>query len=177
MSGGVNNVVVSDCQFLGTDVGLRFKSTRGRGGVVENIFIDNINMIDISGDAVLFDLYYWTKNPPKEIPPVDETTPQFKNITINNVTSFNSGKSLKFNGLPEMHIENVSISNSVFTAIDGGLLSESTGVKLENVSIRSKKGSALTINNVKDAQLVNCKLFSPEESILRTGKNENIVIK
>lgn len=58
MSGGVNNVIVSDCQFMGTDVGLRFKSTRGRGGVVENIFIDNINMIDISGDAVLFDLYY-----------------------------------------------------------------------------------------------------------------------
>ncbi|MDR0712061.1 MAG: glycoside hydrolase family 28 protein, partial [Prevotellaceae bacterium] len=34
MSGGVKNVKVSDCTFLGTDVGLRFKSTRGRGGVV-----------------------------------------------------------------------------------------------------------------------------------------------
>lgn len=177
MSGGVNNVIVSDCQFMGTDVGLRFKSTRGRGGVVENIFIDNINMIDISGDAVLFDLYYWVKNPPKEIPQVDETTPQFRNITINDVTSFNSGKSLKFNGLPEMHIENVSISNSVFTAIDGGLLSESTGVKLNNVSIRAKKGPALTINNVNGATLTGCRFFSTEkDAILYTGKNENIKI-
>ena len=46
------------CSFVGTDVGLRFNSTRGRGGVVENIFIDNINMIDISNDALTMDLYY-----------------------------------------------------------------------------------------------------------------------
>ncbi len=109
MSGGVNNVSVTDCQFIGTDVGLRFKSTRGRGGVVQNIFIDNINMLDIRGEALLFDLYYWVKNAPSTIPPVDETTPQFRNITINGVTSFNSGMSVKFNGLPEMPIENVRI--------------------------------------------------------------------
>ena len=44
MSGGVKNIYVEDCTFLGTDVGLRFKSTRGRGGVVENIYINNINI-------------------------------------------------------------------------------------------------------------------------------------
>lgn len=43
MSGGVKNISVSDCTFLGTDVGLRFKSNRGRGGVVENIYVNNIN--------------------------------------------------------------------------------------------------------------------------------------
>ena len=58
MSGGVKNIYVSDCQFLGTDVGLRFKSTRGRGGVVENIYINNISMFDIQTDAITFDLYY-----------------------------------------------------------------------------------------------------------------------
>lgn len=178
MSGGVNNVCVSDCQFIGTDVGLRFKSTRGRGGVVENIFIDNINMLNISGEGLLFDLYYWVKNAPKTIPPVDETTPQFKNITISNVASFNSGMSVKFNGLPEMHIENVKLSNSTFTSRNSGLLSESTGIKFDNVSITASEGPALTINNVIDATMTNCSFNSPaDEKIVKTGTNKNIVIK
>ena len=177
MSGGVNNVSVTDCQFIGTDVGLRFKSTRGRGGVVENIYIDNINMLNISGEGLLFDLYYWVKNAPKTIPPVDETTPQFRNITINNVASFNSGMSVKFNGLPEMHIENVKLTNSIFTATNGGLLSESTGIKFDNVSITSTKGPALTINNVIDARLTNCTFNSPDaDKIVYTGENKDVII-
>ena len=58
MSGGVKNVHVSNCTFLGTDVGLRFKSTRGRGGVVENIYISNIDMIHIPTEAIRFNLFY-----------------------------------------------------------------------------------------------------------------------
>lgn len=175
MSGGVNNVSVTDCQFIGTDVGLRFKSTRGRGGVVQNIFIDNINMLNIRGEALLFDLYYWVKNAPTTIPPVDETTPQFKNITIDNVAAFNSGMSVKFNGLPEMHIENISVSNSIFTARNGGLLSESTGIKFNNVSIEAYKGPALTINNCSDAIFTGCELITPDaEKVEYTGKNTDI---
>jgi len=62
MSGGVRNIMVSQCQFLGTDVGLRFKSTRGRGGIVENIFIDGISMTDIKTDAITFNMYYGGKS-------------------------------------------------------------------------------------------------------------------
>ena len=58
MSGGVKNIYVDNCTFLGTDVGLRFKSTRGRGGVVENIHINNINMINIPNEGLIFDLFY-----------------------------------------------------------------------------------------------------------------------
>jgi len=173
MSGGVNNVSVRDCQFLGTDVGLRFKSCRGRGGVVKNIFIDNVNMLGISGEALLFDLYYFVKNPPKEIPPVDETTPRFCDIFINNVTSFNSGKALKFNGIPEMPIDNIRLSNSVFTSRDGGLLSESENIRFENVTVRPAGGSAMTVNNVSDALFVNCH-FEADTPITYTGDNKNV---
>lgn len=58
MSGGVKNLFVSNYSFVGTDVGLRFKSTRGRGGVVEGIYIDHINMINIPNGPLLFDLFY-----------------------------------------------------------------------------------------------------------------------
>ena len=175
MSGGVNNVSVRDCQFLGTDVGLRFKSCRGRGGVVKNIFIDNVNMLNISGEGLLFDLYYFVKNPPKEVPPVDETTPRFCDIFINNVTSYNSGKALKFNGIPEMPIDNIQISNSVFTAREGGLLSESENIKMQNVIVRPDSGAAMTINNVSNATFTGCK-FDSSTPIEYTGENKGIKV-
>jgi len=91
MSGGTNNMFVSKCTFIGTDIGLRFKTTRGRGGMVENIYVNNINMKDIAAEAILFDMYYMAKDPvvlageKREPPvvetkPVDETTPQFQNF-------------------------------------------------------------------------------------------------
>ena len=63
MSGGVKNMHVSGCTFIGTDVGLRFKSNRGRGGVVEKIFISNIDMINIPTNAISFNLYYGGLSP------------------------------------------------------------------------------------------------------------------
>ena len=63
MSGGAKNIYVDNCTFIGTDIGLRFKTTRGRGGVVENIFINNIIMKDIVAEAILFDMYYAAQDP------------------------------------------------------------------------------------------------------------------
>ncbi len=63
MSAGVRNVRVNNCLFMGTDLGLRFKSQRGRGGVVEKIYISNVRMTDIMTDAIGFDMYYSNQGP------------------------------------------------------------------------------------------------------------------
>ena len=122
MSGGVKNIMVRNCQFLGTDVGLRFKSTRGRGGIVENINIDGISMTDIKTDAITFNMYYGGKsvaealadgdNPNNtDMMPVDETTPIFRNINISNVVCNGAGRAMEFNGLPEMPIDGITLRN------------------------------------------------------------------
>ena len=93
MSGGVRNIRVDNCTFMGTDVGLRFKSMRGRGGVVEDIHVSNIRMAGILGDAINFNLYYDGKSAlektagqaPAAMPPVTVATPQFRDIHIENV--------------------------------------------------------------------------------------------
>ena len=58
MSGGVKKVTISNCVFDGTDRGIRIKSTRGRGGVVEDIRVSNVVMSDIKREAVVLNLKY-----------------------------------------------------------------------------------------------------------------------
>lgn len=150
MSGGVKNIYVDNCTFLGTDVGLRFKSTRGRGGVVENIHISRINMINIPNEALIFNLFYGGKGPGEddqsgivitEIPPVTEETPAFRDIYIRDVTAKNVGRAILFNGLPEMPIQNINLEDVTITdAKDGVILNRTTGAVLKNVQVRTVKG-------------------------------------
>ncbi len=156
MSGGVKNIYVDNCTFLGTDVGLRFKSTRGRGGVVENIHINNINMINIPNESLIFDLFYGGNAPgegdapgaPKEeaVPPVTEETPAFRDIFIKNVTAKNVGRAILFNGLPEMPIKNIFLENvTISDAKDGVTLNRAENATLKNVKVITTKGE----NNLK----------------------------
>lgn len=149
MSGGVKNVYVSECSFIGTDVGLRFKSARGRGGVVENIYINNINMIDIPNDAVIADLYYAAKDAAGDaVPEVNEGTPAFKNIHISDVSCRGAGRAVYLNGLPERPLENISIKNMVVTnAGEGIVINKAANVTIENVEVETPDKSLMQIEN------------------------------
>ncbi len=190
MSGGVKNISVSNCQFLGTDVGLRFKSTRGRGGVVENIFIKNIDMINIPTDALLFDLYYGGKSASevladgdevKEedvIPAVTEETPAFRNISISRVNCQGARRAMYFNGLPEMNVENVTVNDCNITAQLGAEIVETTGATFKNVKITPTNGAALIIKNSKNILVDNFSCPEKEGALTISGeKTKNIQIK
>ena len=163
MSGGVRNISVSNCQFLGTDTGLRFKSMRGRGGVVENIYINNIYMFNIVNDSFLFDLYYGgrsasedlalNKDKPQTVVPeikADETTPCFRNIYVKNLVSRNARRAMFFNGLPEMNISNINVENATISAKLGAEIVESDGITFKNVTVIPAQGPAYKLNNVKN---------------------------
>lgn len=148
MSGGAKNIYVNNCTFIGTDIGLRFKTTRGRGGVVENIFIKDIYMKDIPGEAILFDMYYAAKDPiplagekrelPKvEFKTVDETTPVFKNFHISNVYCNGAEKAIFIRGLPEMHVKEIMLENMVLQAKKGIDVQEASGITFKNITIIS----------------------------------------
>lgn len=144
MSGGVNNIMVTGCTFLGTDVGFRFKSTRGRGGVVENIWLQNTVMKDILAAAISFNLFYEGKAEtdvtlPGSAPatvPVDETTPVFRNIRISDVLCNGAGEAMLFRGLPEMPISGVELRNIDITATKGATFLNCPEPLMENVDIR-----------------------------------------
>jgi polygalacturonase len=153
MSGGVRNVSVSNCLFIGTDVGLRFKSNRGRGGIVENIFIRDISMSDIVYDSFLFDLYYGSKTDADKADTsvsATEETPAFRHIHVKNLVSRNANRAMFFNGLPEMNIRDIHVENTTISARYGAELCESQGVDFINVVIVPTEGPALKLHNVKD---------------------------
>lgn len=150
MSGGARNIFVSNCTFIGADIGLRFKTTRGRGGIVENIFIKDIYMKDIPAEAILFDMYYMAKDPvalvgekrelPKvELKPVDETTPVFRNFHISNVFCNGAAKGIFIRGLPEMHVKDIVLENMVLQADKGIDVQEATGITFKNIKVISNE--------------------------------------
>ena len=190
MSGGVRNVSVKNCQFLGTDVGLRFKSNRGRGGVVENIYISDIYMFNITTDSFLFDLYYGGKSASESladgdvtpvaetIPPVTVETPVFRNIFVKDIVSRNARRAMFFNGLPEMKIENIQVENAFITAEFGAELSNSNNVKFKNVHVEPENGAALILKDVENFTAENFTNPEKTENSIRVSgtTNRNIVI-
>ena len=125
-SGGVQNVVISNCVFIGTDRGIRMKSRRGRGGVIENVRVNNVIMDGVlcpftinlyyhcngaKGDAMVAD-----KNPR----PVDEGTPVFRSIHFSHISAVNAKIAAGFfYGLAEMPLDDISLSDISVTMIGG----------------------------------------------------------
>jgi len=186
MSGGVRNLHVSNCTFLGTDVGLRFKSNRGRGGVVENIYISNVEMLNIPTQAISFNLYYSGRSASEDLEagsdgsvekllPVTEETPQFKNIFIRNVNCKGALMGILLQGLPEMNLENVELENIRMEADYGMVCSDAKNVKVKNLILKTNKTPVIDLNNSADVFFDGLVSSEKESAILkvsgvRTGK-------
>ena len=100
-SGGMVNIVVRNNTFSGTDTGLRFKSAPERGGKTENIWISDIYMSDIQGEAVVFETSYADRPVGRDDATAAETEnflPDFKDIHIARVTCRDARVGVKASG-------------------------------------------------------------------------------
>ncbi|MFD2285453.1 glycoside hydrolase family 28 protein [Pedobacter petrophilus] len=177
MSGGAKNIWVYDCSFIGTDIGLRFKTTRGRGGIVENIYVNNINMIDIPGEAILFDMYYAAVDPivlagekrdaiKSVMVPVTEETPQFRNFYIKDVVANGAEKAIFFRGLPEMNIKDIHLENVTIQSKKGIEIIEATGIFLKNVNVITENSNPVVdIQNSSNINIDNLQ-YKPGSELL-----------
>lgn len=190
MSGDIRNIHISNATFMGTNVGLRFKSTRGRGGVVENIYISNIDMIDIPNEPISFNLFYGGKAPSleqgqealknvKEVEAVAITveTPSFRNIFMKNIRATGSGKAAFFMGLPEMNLLNVHLENSVLEADQGITVIDVDGLVLNNVKVLAPNDTALTIYNGKNVTVKDFTYDEEGKTPVRVLGNKSANIK
>ena len=129
-SGGIRNVYVRNCEYDGTDIGIRMKSKRGRGGGVENVWIENLKMKNVRA-AIVFNMFYAVSDNDVRT----DTPPTFRDIHIKDVTCENVGSAVSFRGLPESPIENITFENVTMTAKSGINCSDVKNIKLTNVNI------------------------------------------
>jgi polygalacturonase len=187
MSGGVRNVVISNCVFIGTDRGLRFKSRRGRGGVVEDIRISNIVMTDVLCPLTM-NLYYacgaWgdTSVSDKHPRPVTDRTPQFRRIQLSQITAREVKYAAAFlYGLAEMPLEDITLSDISISlspeaeagypemADDMELLQragfcvrQARGLRLHHVEVNGQSGAAFQVIDSSDVELSGCATRTPD---------------
>ena len=139
MSRGVSNILVENCIFSGTDIGVRFKSAIGRGGVVEDITIRNIHMSRIIAEAFIFTMGYVLVNIEDEnegaVTYDVEDVPEFKNIHMEDIVCDGAGIAIKINGLTQLPIHDLTFKNINVTAEKNMDLSLCQNIKLENVKI------------------------------------------
>ena len=138
MSGGVKKVTISNCVFDGTDRGIRIKSTRGRGGVVEDIQVSNIVMKNIKEEAITLDLLY-SKMP---VEPLTERTPIFRNINISNVTGSDVLIPIKIRGLEESPISNITFTNINIDGKQKCVFQNYKNIKMNDVFVNGEKITA-----------------------------------
>ena len=131
IGGGVNNVTVSNCWWTGTEYGIKIKSDRGSGGLISTMNYLDLYMTNVNIPIAFYANYSAIGSPSKDIhispndvavtngpQTVSGSTPQYRNITISNLTAVgNSGVqgpgtlSVFMYGLPEMSISNVTMYN------------------------------------------------------------------
>lgn len=135
--GGIHDIFVCDCVFAGTDVGLRFKSNMGRGGLVDSIFIQDIAMQKIVREAVLFDTYY------QDVPagatrktetPTDKT-PVFRGFHLSRIDCQGAATAISITGLPQMPITDISFDSVTIRATKGLVATQTRNISLHAVKL------------------------------------------
>jgi polygalacturonase len=131
--GGVRNVFADNCHFDGTDTGIRIKSNRLCGGVVENLWLQNIEMGTILTQAITMDMWYHDKK--ETLAPHPGTMPVYRNIHIKNVTCQNAAQAIYLKGLPESPIHDITLENVSITAQKGSMEQYTKNIVETNVKI------------------------------------------
>ncbi|MDR3242290.1 MAG: glycoside hydrolase family 28 protein [Lactobacillaceae bacterium] len=120
-AGGISDVTADDCTFLGTQRAIRIKTRRTRGGVIENIKLNNLKMKRCWCPIAISQFYQpgvnlknakeaWILS--KEEQPISELTPIIRNVTIKNIEASNCLATAAFIvGLPEQPITQLTIEN------------------------------------------------------------------
>lgn len=155
--GGIKNISVRNCNFIGTETGLRFKSNTGRGGIVEDIYIENIYMKNIKNEAIIFDMTYEDKavGKSKETKPENSKIPYFTNFKMSNIFCDGAERAFLVDGKEDCTIKNIYLANAVIKSKYGFEGRFAEGFEFTDVKIIPEKGEVYKIEQGKNFLIKN----------------------
>jgi polygalacturonase len=134
ISGNCRNVFAEDCVMDSPHLerALRIKTNSLRGGIVENIFMRNVTVGEVS-DAVIRIFFYYGEGD------VGQYTPIVRNIFVKNITSQKSQYALFFEGYKRSPISNINLEQCYFKGVaKGNLLDHVVDLKMKDVYINGE---------------------------------------
>ncbi len=183
-SGGMRNIEVYGLEAIGTNIGIRFKSAKVRGGVMQNIWFHDIKMKDVA-NPFHFELNWYPEYsyptipddiPEDEIPdrwrlitqrvtPPEKGIPEFKNLTFSNIDVKNAKQAFYVNAYEEKPTRNLVWENITIEADEGGIVNHASTWKMENVNLILKQDKPIELNNAVNVD-------QPETTFLEAANSE-----
>jgi hypothetical protein len=145
MSGGVKRITISDCIFEGTDIGIRIKTMRGRGGVVEDVRVSNVTMYNIVNEGILITMRYQPTQPE----PLSERTPDVRNVHLSNINIREAQRPVAVYGLEERPVSQISFNDIRSYSKKGILLENASGASFHDITMQISEGSPLEAKDSK----------------------------
>ena len=170
MSGGVRNVWVHDCEFKGTDRGLRIKSMRGRGGVIENVWYERVKHEDLRLMVVELTTFYGSST----LTPHTQTPPTIRGVHVRDITAVGAGKAIDIIGLPERPIEDVTFDNVQITSNHGVRLVDAKNIHFDGVRVTAQEPPPFSIENGNGIAINHSCPSAPDSCVQLAGANQTI---
>jgi polygalacturonase len=153
-SGGIRNVFIRDCTFNGTDRGLRFKTARGRGATIENIWAQDLVMGEIVKEAIIVNTLRYTDRYPAH--PVTDRTPEYRNLNFKNITcEYANEAAVRIVGLPEKRMEGLVFDNLNIKAARGIEIQDARDITFSNLNIVPDDGPVILLDQSSDVTFKN----------------------
>lgn len=149
MSGNVKRIAISNCVFEGTDRGIRLKSMRGRGGVVEDIRVSNIVMKDIVQQGIMINMRYHQT----QVEDISERTPEFHRIHFSNINIINAANGISIFGLEERSVAEVSFADIYLEANNGVYAQYAQRLNFDNIRLKTKSTKPFIFENCSQLML------------------------
>jgi len=161
MSGNVKRVTISNCVFEGTDRGIRIKTMRGRGGVVEDIRVSNVVMNNMVNEGILITLRYQPTKPE----PLSERTPGVNSVSLLGIIIRGAERPVAIYGLEEREISQISMSDMQIYSTKGMLVENGSDISFHDIRMEIKEGSALEAKDSKRISYDKITVTTPQLNI------------